>query len=106
MISNRLAWFSIPLAAVIGGCSNVPLGFVCLTENLMMLAVTLWMLVAVPGGAVCGAQATHSSHRMPSGSAKRRTVPFPAPSAGSTFAPSASSSPPTRERSSFATLIA
>ena len=31
--------------ACVGGNSNVPLGFVSLTENLMMLAMAIWMLV-------------------------------------------------------------
>ena len=29
--------------ACVGGNSNVPLGFVSLTENLMMVAMALWM---------------------------------------------------------------
>lgn len=33
--------------ACVGGDSNVPLGFVSLTENLMMAFVALWMLVRV-----------------------------------------------------------
>lgn len=32
--------------ACVGGDSNVPLGFVSLTENLMMIAMAIWMLVA------------------------------------------------------------
>jgi hypothetical protein len=32
--------------ACVGGDSNVPLGFVSLTENLMMVAIAVWMLVA------------------------------------------------------------
>ncbi len=31
--------------ACVGGSSNVPLGFVSLTENLMMIAMAVWMLV-------------------------------------------------------------
>jgi hypothetical protein len=31
--------------ACVGGDSKVPLGFVSLTENLMMVAMALWMLV-------------------------------------------------------------
>ncbi len=31
--------------ACVGGSSNVPLGFVSLTENLMMMAMAIWMLV-------------------------------------------------------------
>ncbi|WP_339489916.1 glutaredoxin [Pseudomonas sp. EL_65y_Pfl2_R95] len=70
MISGSLVWLSAPLAifigsigaysvfkavyldkrelkcACVGGDSNVPLGFVSLTENLMMVGMGLWMLVA------------------------------------------------------------
>jgi glutaredoxin len=35
--------------ACVGGSSNVPLGFVSLTENLMMLGMGLWMLVRLLG---------------------------------------------------------
>lgn len=31
--------------AYVGGSSNAPLGFVSLTENLMMVAMAVWMLV-------------------------------------------------------------
>ena len=68
MIAGALKWISIPVAlfigtigavsvfkavyvdkrelkcACVGGSSNVPLGFVSLTENLMMIAMALWML--------------------------------------------------------------
>ena len=68
MTARVLDWVSIPLALVIGGIgavsvfkavyvdrrelkcacvggsANVPLGFVSLTENLMMVAMALWML--------------------------------------------------------------
>ena len=68
MISGALMWLSISVAlfiggvgaisvfkavyidkrelkcACVGGDSNVPLGFVSLTENLMMVAMALWML--------------------------------------------------------------
>lgn len=68
MTANVLPWFSATLAlfiggtgavsvfkavyvdhralkcACVGGDSNVPLGFVSLTENLMMIAMGLWML--------------------------------------------------------------
>jgi glutaredoxin len=74
MIAGVLRWISIPLALFIGtvgavsvfyavyvqkrelkcACtganSNVPLGFVSLTENLMMIAIALWMML--PEGAV------------------------------------------------------
>jgi glutaredoxin len=69
MISGGLMWLSIPVAlfigtvgavsvfkavyidkrelkcACVGGDSNVPLGFVSLTENLMMVGMAVWMLV-------------------------------------------------------------
>ena len=68
MIAGALKWLSVPVAlfigtigavsvfkavyvdrrelkcACVGGSSNVPLGFVSLTENLMMIAMALWML--------------------------------------------------------------
>jgi len=68
MISGALSWISIPVAlfiggigavsvlkavyidgrelkcACVGGDSNVPLGFVSLTENVMMVAMAVWML--------------------------------------------------------------
>jgi glutaredoxin len=67
MIAGALTWFSAPLAlfigtvgavsvfkavyvekrelkcACVGGASNVPLGFVSLTENLMMIGMAVWM---------------------------------------------------------------
>jgi glutaredoxin len=68
MLSGTLKWLSIPVAlfiggigavsvfkavyidrrelkcACVGGSSNVPLGFVSLTENLMMVAMAIWMV--------------------------------------------------------------
>jgi hypothetical protein len=68
MIAGVLTWLSAPVAlfigtvgavsvfkavyiekrelkcACVGGSSNVPLGFVSLTENLMMIAMAIWML--------------------------------------------------------------
>lgn len=68
MLSGALKWLSIPVAlfiggigavsvfkavyvdgrelkcACVGGSSNVPLGFVSLTENLMMVAMAVWMV--------------------------------------------------------------
>jgi hypothetical protein len=32
--------------ACVGGSSNVPLGFLSLTENLMMIAMALWMVAS------------------------------------------------------------
>lgn len=67
MIAGALVWLSIPVAlfigvigagsvfkavyidkrelkcACVGGNSNVPLGFVSLTENLIMIAMAIWM---------------------------------------------------------------
>ncbi|MBB3880118.1 glutaredoxin family protein [Sphingomonas pseudosanguinis] len=69
MIAGVAVWASVPIALVIGGIgavsvikavyidrrelkcacvggsSNVPLGFLSLTENLMMIGMALWMLV-------------------------------------------------------------
>ena len=69
MVAGALDWLSIPVAlfigtvgavsvvkavyvdkreikcACVGGSSNVPLGFLSLTENLMMIAMAVWMLV-------------------------------------------------------------
>lgn len=68
MVAGALDWISVPVAlfigtigaasvfkavyidrrelkcACVGGSSNVPLGFVSLTENLMMIAMALWMV--------------------------------------------------------------
>ena len=68
MISGALKWISVPVAlfigtigavsvfkavyidrrelkcACVGGSSNVPLGFISLTENLMMIGMAIWML--------------------------------------------------------------
>jgi glutaredoxin len=73
MAAGALVWVSAPLALVIGGIgtvsvikavyidkreikcacvggdSNVPLGFLSLTENLMMIAMGVWMLVETYG---------------------------------------------------------
>jgi len=72
MVAGVLTWLSAPIAlfigavgavsvfravyvdkrelkcACVGGSSNVPLGFVSLTENLMMIAMAFWMLVGSP----------------------------------------------------------
>lgn len=69
MIAGVLMWLSIPIALFIGfigavsvikavyidkrelkcactgGDSNVPLGFISLTENIMMMAMAIWMLI-------------------------------------------------------------
>jgi glutaredoxin len=70
MISGAIRWISVPVAlfigtigavsvfkavyidkrelicACVGGSSNVPLGFISLTENLMMIAMAVWMLLS------------------------------------------------------------
>lgn len=75
MLSGALAWVSVPVAlfigtvgalsvvkavyidkrelkcACVGGSSKVPLGFISLTENLMMIAMAVWMALAAIGGA-------------------------------------------------------
>lgn len=76
MIAGALNWLSVPVAffigtvgaasvfkavyldrrelkcACVGGSSNVPLGFISLTENLMMIGMAIWMTVASAGLAV------------------------------------------------------
>ena len=71
MLTRSFDWLSVPVAlfiggvgavsvfkavyldkrelkcACVGGDSNVPLGFVSLTENLMMIAMALWMLAGI-----------------------------------------------------------
>jgi glutaredoxin len=78
MIAGALNWISIPVAlfigtigaasvfkavyidkrelkcACVGGDSNVPLGFVSLTENVMMVAMAVWMLVTILTGTGIG----------------------------------------------------
>ena len=73
MVAGALTWLSVPVAlfigtigavsvfkavyidkralkcACVGGSSNVPLGFVSLTENLMMVAMAVWMAAAAIG---------------------------------------------------------
>lgn len=73
MIAGALTWLSVPVAlfigtvgavsvfkavyidkrelkcACVGGSSTVPLGFVSLTENLMMIAMALWMALGAFG---------------------------------------------------------
>ena len=71
MLTRTLDWLSIPVAltiggigavsvfkavylekrtlkcACVGGSSNVPLGFVSLTENVMMVAMAVWMTAGI-----------------------------------------------------------
>jgi hypothetical protein len=71
MVAGALTWLSAPVAlfigtvgavsvfkavyidkrklkcACVGGDSNVPLGFVSLTENLMMMIMGIWMPIRV-----------------------------------------------------------
>lgn len=86
MVAGALTWLSVPVALVIGtigavsvvkavyvdrrelkcacvgGSSNVPLGFVSLTENLMMVAMAVWMALGALGLA-----GTHSAAQAPHG---------------------------------------
>jgi glutaredoxin len=79
MVAGALTWLSVPVAlfigtvgavsvfkavyidkrelkcACVGGSSNVPLGFISLTENLMMIAMAVWMALGALGLAVGGA---------------------------------------------------
>ncbi|MBA2467168.1 MAG: glutaredoxin [Sphingomonas sp.] len=74
MVAGALTWLSVPIALIIGtigaisvfkavyidkrelkcacvgGSSNVPLGFISLTENVMMVAMAIWMTLATFGG--------------------------------------------------------
>jgi hypothetical protein len=86
MVAGLLTWISAPLAlfigtvgavsvfkavyidrrelkcACVGGSSKVPLGFISLTENLMMIAMAIWMgLGAIQAG---GHAAAHPTHEM------------------------------------------
>lgn len=73
MVAGILTWLSVPVAlfigtigavsvfkavyidkrelkcACVGGASNVPLGFISLTENLMMVAMAIWMALSAAG---------------------------------------------------------
>ena len=81
MVAGALTWLSVPIAlfigtvgaasvvkavyvdrrelrcACVGGSGNVPLGFISLTENLMMIAMAVWMALAALGLAGGGAHA-------------------------------------------------
>jgi glutaredoxin len=81
MVAGALTWLSAPIAlfigtigavsvfkavyiekrelkcACVGGSSNVPLGFISLTENLMMIGMALWMALAASGLAPAAAHA-------------------------------------------------
>jgi hypothetical protein len=91
MIAGLLNWLSIPIAlfigavsvfkavyidrrelkcACVGGNSNVPLGFVSLTENVMMVAMALWMLAMTLGAGIGDPTlAMHSGHITPAAQA-------------------------------------
>lgn len=79
MTAGALTWLSVPIAlfigtigavsvfkavyldrrelkcACVGGSSSVPLGFISLTENLMMLAMAIWMVLGASSGHMAGA---------------------------------------------------
>jgi glutaredoxin len=78
MVAGALTWLSVPIAlfigtigavsvfkavyidkrelkcACVGGSANVPLGFISLTENLMMIAMALWMAFGAFAGTGLG----------------------------------------------------
>ena len=88
MVAGVLTWVSVPIAlfigtigavsvfkavyidkrelkcACVGGSSNVPLGFVSLLENVMMVAMAIWMAFAALGwaGAHQGASPVMAAH--------------------------------------------
>lgn len=90
MVAGVLPWLSVPIAltigtigavsvvkavyvdrralkcACVGGNSNVPLGFLSLTENLMMIAMAVWMALGAfglaPSASLGSAAATHEAH--------------------------------------------
>ncbi len=94
MVSGALTWLSAPIAlfiggigaasvfkavyidrrdikcACVGGDSKVPLGFVSLTENVMMVAMALWM-VAQSGGMAMGMMPISPPRPAPSSSRSR-----------------------------------
>lgn len=79
MVAGALTWLSVPIAlfigtvgaasvfkavyidkrelkcACVGGSSNVPLGFISLTENLMMIGMAIWMALVALGFAISAA---------------------------------------------------
>lgn len=94
MVAGALTWLSVPIAlfigtvgavsvfkavyidkrelkcACVGGSSNVPLGFVSLTENLMMIAMAVWMALAALGIATGGTHdITQQTHTVEAGPA-------------------------------------
>jgi glutaredoxin len=78
MTAGAMTWLSVPIAlfigsigavsvfkavyidrrelkcACVGGSSNVPLGFISLTENLMMIGMALWMVLGSSAGHLAG----------------------------------------------------
>jgi glutaredoxin len=81
MVAGALPWLSVPIAlfigtigavsvfkavyvdkrelkcACVGGSSNVPLGFISLTENVMMIGMAVWMALGAFGLASVGTHA-------------------------------------------------
>jgi hypothetical protein len=99
MVAGALTWLSVPLAlfigtvgaisvfkavyidkrelkcACVGGSSNVPLGFISLTENLMMIAMAVWMGAAALGIATTGGHAMAQPTRAVEASATTHETP-------------------------------
>jgi hypothetical protein len=100
MVAGALTWLSVPVAlfigtvgavsvfkavyidkrelkcACVGGSSNVPLGFVSLTENLMMIAMAIWMALATLGITAGGTHTmTQPTHSVEASAAASRDAP-------------------------------
>jgi glutaredoxin len=99
MVAGALTWLSVPIAlfigtigaasvfkavyvdrrelkcACVGGSSNVPLGFVSLTENLMMIVMAVWMGVAALGIATGGGHLEVQQHHSGAAHAGMHEVP-------------------------------
>lgn len=89
MVAGALVWLSVPVAlfigtigavsvfkavyidrrelkcACVGGGSNVPLGFVSLTENVMMVLMAIWMILMTSGTITLAQDMNHSGQNMP-----------------------------------------
>jgi glutaredoxin/predicted outer membrane protein len=101
MVAGALTWLSVPIAlfigtvgavsvfkavyidrrelkcACVGGSSNVPLGFVSLTENLMMIAMAAWMALAALGiAAGAGHGETHRAEASATAAASPSTAGY------------------------------
>jgi glutaredoxin len=100
MTAGALTWLSVPVAlfigtigatsvfkavyidkrelkcACVGGSSNVPLGFISLTENLMMVAMAIWMALGALGSVSASNEAIQTMHGAAAVSQSQHTIPF------------------------------